>query len=51
MSTSALAAGHLASDGQAENADVSVPMMNQSHFIDAKVLKLSIAFNTVTLKR
>uniref|UniRef100_A0A671YNN7 Protogenin n=1 Tax=Sparus aurata TaxID=8175 RepID=A0A671YNN7_SPAAU len=36
VSTSALAVGHLASDGQAENADVTVPMMNQSHFIDAK---------------
>uniref|UniRef100_A0A671YLS8 Protogenin n=1 Tax=Sparus aurata TaxID=8175 RepID=A0A671YLS8_SPAAU len=50
-STSALAVGHLASDGQAENADVTVPMMNQSHFIDAKVPKHSIAFNMVTLKR
>uniref|UniRef100_A0A8D0ANH6 Protogenin n=1 Tax=Sander lucioperca TaxID=283035 RepID=A0A8D0ANH6_SANLU len=29
-------AGHLGSHGQAENADGSVPMMSENHFIDAK---------------
>ncbi|TNN87477.1 Protogenin A [Liparis tanakae] len=29
-------AGHLGSEGQAEHADVSIPMMSQSHFIDSK---------------
>ncbi|TKS70127.1 Protogenin Protein [Collichthys lucidus] len=36
VSTSASAAAHLGSEGQAENADVTVPMMGQNHFIDAK---------------
>ncbi|XP_042345387.1 protogenin A-like [Plectropomus leopardus] len=36
VNTSASAAGHLSSEGQAENADVRVPMMSQNHFIDAK---------------
>ncbi|XP_060924749.1 protogenin A [Limanda limanda] len=36
VSTSASAAGQLGSDRQVENADVTVPMMSQSHFIDAK---------------
>ncbi|TMS13539.1 Protogenin A [Larimichthys crocea] len=36
VSTSASAAAHLGSEGQAESADVTVPMMGQNHFIDAK---------------
>ncbi|KAM6949954.1 protogenin A [Lycodopsis pacificus] len=36
VNTSASAAGHLSSEGQAEHADVSVPMMSQNNFIDAK---------------
>ncbi|CAK6954868.1 protogenin A [Scomber scombrus] len=36
MSTPASAAGHPGSEGQAESADVTVPMMSQNHFIDAK---------------
>ncbi|XP_069030563.1 protogenin A [Embiotoca jacksoni] len=36
VSTSAAAAGHLDSEGQAENTDVTVPMISQSHFVDAK---------------
>uniref|UniRef100_UPI003AAC3C22 protogenin A n=1 Tax=Centroberyx gerrardi TaxID=166262 RepID=UPI003AAC3C22 len=32
----ATAAGHLGSEGQAENADVMVPMMSRDHYIDAK---------------
>lgn len=38
VSTPASAAGHPVSEGQAENADVTVPIMSQNHFIDAKVL-------------
>lgn len=38
-STSDPAAGRLRSEGEAESADVSVPMMSPNHFIDAKVLK------------
>ncbi|XP_072237408.1 protogenin A [Leuresthes tenuis] len=30
------AAGHLATEGQAENAEVTMPMISRSHFIDAK---------------
>ncbi|XP_035483950.1 protogenin A [Scophthalmus maximus] len=36
VSTSASDAGQLDSDGQAESADVTVPMMSENHFIDAK---------------
>ncbi|XP_053174817.1 protogenin A [Scomber japonicus] len=36
VSTPASAAGHPGSEGQAESADVTVPMMSQNHFIDAK---------------
>ncbi|KAM9408299.1 protogenin A [Pholidichthys leucotaenia] len=35
-STTAAAAGHLHSEGQAENADVTVPMMRLTHFMDPK---------------
>lgn len=38
----ASAAGHPGSEGQAENADVTVPMMSQNHFIDAKVLNTGL---------
>jgi len=31
------AAGHLGTEGQAENAEVTMPMISRSHFIDAKV--------------
>lgn len=40
VSTSASDAGQLDSDGQAESADVTVPMMSENHFIDAKVLNI-----------
>uniref|UniRef100_A0A3B5A3K9 Protogenin n=1 Tax=Stegastes partitus TaxID=144197 RepID=A0A3B5A3K9_9TELE len=36
VNASAAAAAHLGSEGQAESADVTVPMMSQSYFIDAK---------------
>ncbi|KAM9366791.1 protogenin A [Symphorus nematophorus] len=36
VNTSASTTGHLGSEGQAENADVTVPMISQNHFIDAK---------------
>ncbi|XP_003442394.1 protogenin A [Oreochromis niloticus] len=36
MSTSAAAARPPSSQGEAEHADVSVPMINQNHFLDAK---------------
>ncbi|XP_041648489.1 protogenin A-like [Cheilinus undulatus] len=36
VSTAASAAGHMGSEGQTENADVTVPMMSQEHFIDSK---------------
>ncbi|XP_035507932.1 protogenin A [Morone saxatilis] len=36
VSTSASTAGHLVSEGQAESADVTVPMISQNHFLDAK---------------
>lgn len=38
VSTPSSAAGHTGSEGQAETADVAVPMMSLNHFIDAKVL-------------
>ncbi|KAM4630461.1 protogenin A [Polymixia lowei] len=34
--TSSAAAGHVGSEGQAEDADVMMPMMNGDHFVDAK---------------
>ncbi|XP_060902271.1 protogenin A [Labrus mixtus] len=34
--STAAGAGHLGSERQAENADVTVPMMSQEHFIDSK---------------
>lgn len=37
VSTPPSAAGHLSSERQAEDADVTTPMMSQRHFIDAKV--------------
>lgn len=36
--TSAPTAGHPGAERQADDADVTVPMMSQSHFIDTKVL-------------
>uniref|UniRef100_A0A8C3AXP3 Protogenin n=1 Tax=Cyclopterus lumpus TaxID=8103 RepID=A0A8C3AXP3_CYCLU len=36
VNTSASAAGHLGSEGPAEHADVSIPMMSLNHFIDTK---------------
>lgn len=36
---SAPTAGHPGAERQADDADVTVPMMSQSHFIDTKVLK------------
>ncbi|XP_047435816.1 protogenin A [Mugil cephalus] len=36
VSTPGAAAGHLGSEGQAENADVTVPIMRESRFIDTK---------------
>lgn len=35
---SAPTAGHPGTERQADDADVTVPMMSQSHFIDTKVL-------------
>lgn len=46
MSTSAAAARPPSSQGEAEHADVSVPMMNQNNFLDAKVQHVIL----VTLK-
>lgn len=46
MSTSAAAARPPSSQGEAEHADVSMPMMNLSHFLDAKVQHVIL----VTLK-
>lgn len=46
MSTSAAAARPPSSQGEAEHADVSMPMMNQNHFLDAKVQHVIL----VTLK-
>lgn len=37
VNTSASAAAHVGSERQAETTDVTVPMMDQNHFIDAKV--------------
>uniref|UniRef100_A0A3Q3GI47 Protogenin n=1 Tax=Labrus bergylta TaxID=56723 RepID=A0A3Q3GI47_9LABR len=42
-SLTAASAGHLGSERQAENADVTVPMMSQEHFIDSKSMRQGAA--------
>lgn len=48
VNTPPSATGHLSSERQAEDADVTMPMMSQNHFIDSKVFNTSFS---LSLKR
>lgn len=51
MRTSAAASIHLGSEEQAQNTEMTAPMMSQRHFIDAKVQitnpKLQVGVSTL----